>query len=143
MARVKKRSGIALLVAILIVAGVGYFLLDETGRDRARAAAAPAAGPVVPVSAVVAEKKDMPVLVRGLGTVQAYKTVSVKTRVDGQITKVYFEEGQDVKAGDPLFQIDPRPFRALLEQAQAAKQRDEAQLTGAQLDLERYGKLIG
>jgi membrane fusion protein, multidrug efflux system len=69
--------------------------------------------------------------------------VSIKTRVDGQITKISFEEGKDVKAGDPLFQIDPRPFQALLEQAQAAKQRDEAQLVGAQLDLERYGKLIG
>jgi multidrug efflux system membrane fusion protein len=143
MARVKKRSGIALVVAILVVAGVGYFVLDETGRDKARAAASSTGGPVIPVTVTTAQKKDMPLLVRGLGTVQAYKTVSVKTRVDGQITKVYFKEGQDVKAGDPLFQIDPRPFQALLEQAQAAKQRDQAQLTGAELDLERYGKLIG
>jgi multidrug efflux system membrane fusion protein len=75
--------------------------------------------------------------------VQAFKTVAIKTRVDGQIMKIAFEEGQDVKKGDPLFQIDPRPFQALLEQAQAAKQRDEAQLIGAKLDLERYSKLIG
>jgi len=75
--------------------------------------------------------------------VQAYNMVSVKSRVDGQIVKVDFKEGQDVKAGDPLFQIDPRPFQAALEQAQAAKQKDEAQLTGAQLDLDRYEKLIG
>jgi multidrug efflux system membrane fusion protein len=92
---------------------------------------------------VIAAKKDIPVFVRGLGTVQAYKMVNMKTRVDGQIVKISFEEGQEVKAGDPLFQIDPRPFQALLEQAQAAKQRDEAQLAGAQLDLDRYGKLIG
>ena len=74
----------------------------------------------------------MPVYVRGIGTVQAYKMVAVKSRVDGQIVKVAFEEGQDVKAGDPLFQIDPRPFQAALDQAHAAKQRDEAQLAGAQ-----------
>ena len=80
---------------------------------------------------------------RGIGTVQAYETVAVKTRVDGQIVKVAFTEGQYVKAGDLLFQIDPAPFQAVLDHANAAKQRDEAQLAGARLDLERYGKLIG
>jgi multidrug efflux system membrane fusion protein len=142
MARVKKSSGIAVVVTILVVAAAGYFLLDQMGRDKARAAASPASGPVIPVTATVAEKKDVPVYVRGLGTVQAYKMVFVKTRVDGQIVKIAFEEGQEVKAGDPLFQVDPRPFQALLEQAQAAKQRDEAQLVSAKLDLERYGKLL-
>jgi multidrug efflux system membrane fusion protein len=83
------------------------------------------------------------VLVRGIGTVQAYETVAVKTRVDGQIVKVAFTEGQFVKAGDLLFQIDPAPLQAVLDHANAAKQRDEAQLAGARLDLERYGKLIG
>jgi len=68
--------------------------------------------------------------------------VRISTRVDGQITKVFFTEGQEVKAGDPLFEIDPRPFRAALDQAEAAKERDVAQLKGAQLDLERYGKLV-
>jgi len=85
----------------------------------------------------------MPVYVRGIGTVQAYKMVTVKSRVDGQIVKVAFEEGQDVKAGDPLFQIDPRPFQATLDQATANKQRDEAQLAGAQADLDRFSKLVG
>jgi multidrug efflux system membrane fusion protein len=78
-----------------------------------------------------------------LGNVQAFKTVAVKTRVDGQIVKIDFQEGQEVKEGDPLFQIDPRPFQAMLDQARANKTKDEAQLEGAQLDLERYGKLIG
>ncbi|MGH8432664.1 MAG: efflux RND transporter periplasmic adaptor subunit, partial [Solimonas sp.] len=82
-------------------------------------------------------------IVRGIGTVQAYKAVAVKTRVDGQIVKVAFEEGQSVKTGDLLFQIDPAPFKAALDHADAAKRRDEAQLAGARLDLERYGKLIG
>src|SRR5262249_60386369 len=88
------------------------------------------------------EAQHVPVYVRGLGTVQAFQTVTVKTRVDGNITKVLFTEGQEVKAGDPLFQIDPRPFQAALEQAQAMKTKDEAQLQGAQLDLERYQKLM-
>ncbi len=132
------------MATVLIVAGAGYFLLEEVGQDKARAAAAASpSGPLIPVSVAAAEKKDVPVIVRGLGTVQAYKTVAVKTRVDGQIVKISFEEGREVKAGDPLFQIDPRPFQAALEQAKAAKQRDEAQLAGAQLDLDRYGKLIG
>jgi membrane fusion protein, multidrug efflux system len=102
-----------------------------------------APGPVaISVRAITAELKNVPVYVRGLGTVQAYNTVNVRTRVDGQITKVLFTEGQEVQAGDPLFQVDPRPFQAALDQAQAAKQRDEAQLEGAQLDLERYAKLL-
>jgi multidrug efflux system membrane fusion protein len=146
MANIKKRtSRVAVILTVLAVAGGGYFLVEQFGQDKARAAAAAsgAPGPTIPVSAVIAEKKNVPVFVRGIGTVQAYKMVNIKTRVDGHIVKVSFEEGHDVKAGDPLFQIDPRPFQALLEQAQAAKQREEAQLSGAQLDLERYSKLIG
>jgi multidrug efflux system membrane fusion protein len=69
--------------------------------------------------------------------------VAVKSRVDGQIVKIDFKEGQEVKQGDPLIQIDPRPYEAALEQAQAAKQKDEAQLAGAQLDLARFEKLLG
>ena len=120
----------------------GYIVIDQMGRDKARAAAA-APAPLVPVTVATAEKKDVPIIVRGIGTVQAYKSVVVKTRVDGQIVKVAFEEGQFVHEGDLLFQIDPKPFQAALDHAAAAKRRDEAQLAGARLDLERYGKLIG
>jgi membrane fusion protein, multidrug efflux system len=127
------------LIAGLVVAG--WFIVSEIGRDRARAASPQV--PPVPVVTDVAVAKDMPVLVRGIGTVQAYETVAVKTRVDGQIVKVTFTEGQFVKAGDLLFQIDPAPLQAVLDHANAAKRRDEAQLAGAKLDLERYGKLIG
>jgi membrane fusion protein, multidrug efflux system len=95
------------------------------------------------VTAGQSEVRDVPVYVSGVGTIQAYNTVSVKSRVDGQITKVLFKEGQEVKAGDPLFQIDRRPFQAALDQAVATRQRDEAQLKGAELDLERYRPLVG
>ena len=138
--RTVSRAGAVALVIALIVAG--YLVVNQMGRDRARAAAAPPAA-ATPVTVATAEKKDVPIIVRGIGTVQAYKAVAVKARVDGQIVKVAFEEGQEVKKDDLLFQIDPRPFQAALDHATAAKQRDEAQLLGAKQDLERYGKLIG
>jgi membrane fusion protein, multidrug efflux system len=106
-------------------------------------AAAQTANPGVPVTAGTVAAQDVPVFLNGIGTVQAYNMVAIKSRVDGQIVKVDFKEGQDVKEGEPLLQIDPRPFQAALEQAQANKQKDEAQLVGAQLDLDRYEKLIG
>ncbi len=94
--------------ALAIVAIVGcYLVINQMGRDRVRAAAAqPAAA--IPVTIATAETKDVPIIVRGIGTVQAYKSVAVKARVDGQIVKVAFEEGQFVHAGDPLFQIEPQ-----------------------------------
>jgi multidrug efflux system membrane fusion protein len=106
-------------------------------------AAAQTPAPGVPVTAGTVAAQDVPVFLHGIGTVQAYNMVAVKSRVDGQIVKVDFKEGQDIKTGDPLFQVDPRPYQAALEQAQAAKQKDDAQLAGAQLDLDRYEKLIG
>src|SRR6478672_4585355 len=142
MAKVRK-SGVVIVGVVLVVAAVGYFFVDQALRDKARAAVAPS-GPVgIPVTVAVVEARDVPVYIRGLGTVQAYKTVAVKSRVDGQIVKVDFHEGQEIKEGDLLFQIDPRPYQAALDRAVAAKQRDEAQIEGAQLDLERYGKLLG
>jgi multidrug efflux system membrane fusion protein len=131
----------AILAGGVLFAAAGWLVVSHLGQDKARAAAA-AIVPAVPVTTAIAETKDMPVLVRGIGTVQAYKSVAVKSRVDGQIVKVAFSEGQEVKEGDLLFQIDPRAFQAAYDQASAAKRRDEAQLAGARLDLERYSKLI-
>lgn len=138
------RNTILSKFAVLLVAGVtaaaaAYALFDQSNSDKARAST-PA--PQIPVISGVAEKKDVPQFVRGIGTVQAYNAVTIKSRVDGEIVKVLFTEGQFVKAGDPLIQIDPRPFQAALEAATATLKRNEAQLTGAALDLERYGKLI-
>ncbi|HTW72235.1 MAG TPA: efflux RND transporter periplasmic adaptor subunit, partial [Acetobacteraceae bacterium] len=95
----------------------------------------------VPVTVAAAETGDVPIYLSGIGTVQAYNTVQVKSRVDGQIAKVLFTEGQDVKIGDPLLIIDPRPYQALLEQAKAAKLKDQAVLDGALQDLARYADL--
>src|SRR5215469_2777879 len=102
--------------------------------------AAPAQQPGIPVTAGTVAAADVPVFLTGIGTVQAYNMNTIKTRVDGQIVKVSFDEGQEVKAGDPLIQIDPRPFKAALEVVQATKAKDEAQLVSAQADLDRYSQ---
>ena len=85
---------------------------------------------------------DMPVVKDALGTVVANTTVSVTARVQGQLTKEYFKEGQMVKAGDLLFEIDPRPFQAALTQAQGQLDRDQASLASAQRDAARYASLF-
>jgi multidrug efflux system membrane fusion protein len=134
----------AVIFALIAAALAAGFLAWRIAAHHASAQAAgqaqaPAAIPVAPGAA---EAKDVPLFISGIGTVQAFNTVSVRSRVDGQITKVFFTEGEDVKAGEPLFQIDPRPFQAALDQAQAARERDQAQLEGAQRNLDRYAKLV-
>ncbi|RTL77770.1 MAG: efflux RND transporter periplasmic adaptor subunit [Bradyrhizobiaceae bacterium] len=103
----------------------------------------PKAGPspAVPVTIAPVEKADFPVYLSGLGTVQGFNTVQVRTRVDGEITQIVFKEGQFIKEGDLLAQIDPRPFRATLDAAKAKKVQDEATLNNAKLDLARSTKL--
>jgi multidrug efflux system membrane fusion protein len=96
----------------------------------------------VPVVAAIVGAEDVPIYLSGIGTVQAYNTVNVKTRIDGAITQILFQEGQDVKAGDALAIIDPRPFEAQLQQQVAARQKDQAALEGALLDLHRYENLV-
>jgi membrane fusion protein, multidrug efflux system len=101
-----------------------------------------AGGGAVPVVAGKVEQKDMPIYLDGLGTVQAFNTVTVHTRVDGQLQQVLFSEGQDAKAGDLLAVVDPRPFQAALDQAIAKRSQDEAQLANAKVVLERNNDLI-
>jgi multidrug efflux system membrane fusion protein len=96
----------------------------------------------VPVVAGKVEQKDVPIYLDGLGTVQAFNTVTVHPRVDGELVKILFSEGQDVKSGDLLAVIDPRPFQSALDQAVAKKAQDQAQLENARVLLERNADLL-
>jgi multidrug efflux system membrane fusion protein len=118
-------------------------MLPEGWRQPAAApAAAEAKGPPpARVSVAEAKRVDYPLYLSGLGQVQAYNTVTVRTRVDGQVVKIGFSEGQMVNAGDLIAQIDPRPYKAALDQAKAKKTQDEANLANAKLDLQRYSTL--
>jgi membrane fusion protein, multidrug efflux system len=138
----KKSSVITWVLLAAVVAGGGYY---GWGRYRAgqeaAAASAKRTAPPVRVSTAPVEKSDFPVYLTGLGTVQGFNTVQVRTRVDGQIDKIAFKEGQMVNQGDLLAEIDPRPYQAALDAAQAKKVQDEANIANANLDLQRYTKL--
>jgi len=133
----RSRHRLRWLILIGVLAGLGGLGLWPFARDWFIPPVVPTVVPV-PVVAAVAQAGDVPVYLTGLGTVQAYNTVTVRVRVDGALDKVVFVEGQDVKAGDLLAQIDPRPFQAQLDQVVAAKARDESLLANARLDLQRY-----
>ena len=101
----------------------------------------PAAERAVPVQIARVEQRDLPIWIEGLGTVAAFQQVTVHPQVDGRLDKVLFTEGQTVKAGDVIAQIDPRPFEVQLHQAQGALDRDKAQLDAAQKNAARYKEL--
>src|ERR1700749_3287762 len=135
------------LFGILAVGVVGYGVWYElVGGVKPVAASAQGASTQaatkIPVTSFEVKKTDFPVHVYGLGVVSPFKTVTVKSRVDGQITKVFFKQGQMVKEGDPLLEIDQRPYTAALEQAVAKKAQDEANLKNDQLNLQRFQQLM-
>jgi multidrug efflux system membrane fusion protein len=132
------------IVVIAALGAAGYFgWLRFYGGNPASSAsnAQKSVPPAVRVTIAPVQKTDFPVYLTGLGTVQGFNTVLVRTRVDGQIDKIAFQEGQLVKQGDLLAEIDPRPFQAALDQAKAKKSQDEANLANANLDLQRFTKL--
>ncbi len=133
------------VLLIAAIAALGYLgwqrFHGEDHQARAEAGKPAPARPAVPVRTAAVEKVDFPVYLTGLGTVQGFNTVVVRTRVDGQINRIAFKEGQFVKEGDTLIEIDPRPYQAALDQAKAKKAQDEANLANANLDLQRYTKL--
>ena len=124
----------------LLLAVATCALLAGCG-SRTKNARASAPPPAVPVGVATAKLGDFNVYLTGLGTVQAFNTVSLKTRIDGQIMQVNFREGQDVRAGDLLILIDPRPYQVALAQAEANLQKDEAQLKNAKAQYERNNVL--
>lgn len=105
-------------------------------------AAAPSPQPAVPVVAASVEQKDVPVRLHAIGTVEAYSMVAVKTQITGELTGVYFKEGDDVKKGQLIFTLDKRPFEAELNRAQSNLARDEAQAANARLQQNRYQALV-
>src|ERR1700722_20101446 len=142
MTRIRTIRWMALVVA---VAALGFFGWRQyrgggPGVQPGNAQKRPPAA-AVPVTIASVEKADFPAYLFGLGSVQAFNTVVVRTRVDGHIDKIAFQEGQLVKEGDLLVQIDPRPYQAAFDQAVAKKAQDEANLANARLDLHRYVSL--
>jgi multidrug efflux system membrane fusion protein len=130
--RFQKRAALGVL-ALLALLAVTWRIVHKPADAAARAAP-----PAIAVDTAAVGHTDVPIYLGGLGTVQAFYTVTVTARVDGELQKIAFTEGQQVRKGDLLAQIDPRPNQAAYDQALAAKAKDAAQLANARLDLERY-----
>ena len=136
------KPALILICGILIVGVIIGVALWRRNVEAKKKAAASKVTPPIAIVGTVVKHKDVPIYLDGLGTVQAYNTVTVKVRVDGALQKVAFTEGQDVHVGDLLAQIDPAPFKTALEQAIAKKAQDAAQLANAQIDLKREVELF-
>jgi len=133
----KSRTALLITGGLLVLGGVWWASRGGAAPKSPPGGARGSGSPAVPVVAVPAERRDLPVYLDGLGTITAFNTVTIKTRVDGQIVQVAFREGQEVQKGDLLVVVDPRPFEVQLDQAQANAARDQAQLADARLNLER------
>ncbi|NDD39944.1 MAG: efflux RND transporter periplasmic adaptor subunit, partial [Verrucomicrobia bacterium] len=148
-ARASLGSNLLIVVLVLALAGGGVWWYRQQHPAAAPEGKGPPGSgggrppqPPVPVVTTKVLQKDVPIYLDGLGTVMAYNSVTVRVRVDGQLQKVAFTEGQDVKAGDLLAQIDPDPFLTQVAQAEARKTQDEAQLTNARIQLKRNADLL-
>jgi membrane fusion protein, multidrug efflux system len=136
-----RRRIVAIGVAVVILAGGGFYWYRAPPSEPARVAPSPSR-PAVPVSVAVAGRQDVPIYVTGLGTVQGSFTIAIHSQVDGIMQEVKFTEGQHVRKGDVLAQIEPRLFQAALDQAKAKKSQDVATLGAAEKDLERSKALV-
>ena len=144
----RARGGWIGWVIVLILVGVGVYAWPRGGRERVMALytqvqhkPSPSAKPPqrdVPVVAAVAKKGELPIHIDGLGTVTPFQSVTVRSRVDGELLRVDYKEGSNVREGDLLAEIDPRPFLSALEQAQGKLNQDNANLANARVDLKRY-----
>ena len=139
--RAKVRWVLAVLAAVIGIAAIGFYVTKIRGGGTTALAAPRAGDRVVPVTTTAVARRDVPVTVEGLGNVVPLMTVTVRPQVDGRLDRVFFKEGEPVKKGDLLAQIDARPFAIQLHQGEAALARDRANLANAQRTLERYTKL--
>jgi len=142
-----KKVAIGVACGALAVAAITFTVVPQVHdyvwpQVKAADAPVPPPAPGVPVTVGKVEAKDMPVILTGIGTVQAYNMVLIRPRVDGQIVKVNFQEGQEVKAGDPLVQIDSRPYKAVYDQATAKLETDQATLANAQRNYDRDAQIV-
>ncbi|MBI4987096.1 MAG: efflux RND transporter periplasmic adaptor subunit [Rhodocyclales bacterium] len=133
----KTRTGVVLSLLVLAAGGGAYGYFVTAKQDASRKPAAPA----VPVALIQAARGDVPLRLDVVGRAEAYEAVTLRARLDGQVAKVVFTEGQHVKPGDVLLHLDPADYEARLRQAEAALARDQAQLTKARRDVERYQAL--
>jgi membrane fusion protein, multidrug efflux system len=127
------------VVILLIVGGIVFYRAHSS--SEAASKSKDSSNQTVSVGVTAAQQRDVPYYLTGLGSVTAYNTVTVHTRVDGQIMQVFFKEGQFVRAGDVLIQIDPRPYQVALDQAQGQLAKDFASQNDAKVDLSRYQTL--
>jgi membrane fusion protein, multidrug efflux system len=133
------------IVALVAMLALGAWYFRSKGSTEAKGPGGPQGqfgGGPVPVVVATARRGDLPVYFNGLGTVTAFNTVTVRSRVDGQIVKINFTEGQTVHAGDALVEIDPRPYQVQLEQAEGQLAKDQAQLQDVKVDYDRYQQLF-
>src|SRR5260370_5651408 len=141
----RNRAWLWLLVAV-VLAGGGYYYYRSRALAESKVTPSPgggrgASGGTVSVAVAPALKENVPYYLSGLGSVTPFNTVTIKSRVDGQLQKVYFKEGQFVREGDLLAEIDPRPFQVALEQMDGQLARDQPQLNNARVDYARYDQL--
>ena len=137
MSRARKKLLLACAAVVLLAGGViGYWVRSDRGQTPVAASPQP-----VPVIAIKVRQHDVPIILTGLGTVTAENSATVRSQVTGLLIKVSFKEGQSVKQGELLAQIDPRTYQAQLDQAQGTLERDQAHLKNAQLNLQRYMQL--
>jgi membrane fusion protein, multidrug efflux system len=138
--KTKSRWWVWLIVAVVVLGGIAWW--ERRGADPAAKAGGDAASRPVIVSTAVARQGDIGIYLNALGTVTPVYTVTVTSRVQGQITQVYYREGQMVRKGDPLVEIDPRPYQAALTQVEGQLAHDQAVLNEAKIDLDRYQQAL-
>lgn len=137
-----RKGALAAFAALVAIVAVVLSLVSERPAPAVAAEAPPPVAAGVPVTAGTVAAADVPVFLQAIGAVQAYNMVTIRSRVDGQIVKVDFTEGQEVKAGAPLVQIDQRAYKAALDQATANEEKDEANLANAQINYSRDAQIV-